>query len=110
MIQCRNGICLGKGEVLLPIIVGFIFACVAPTGCTDSEEDRIVSKEEAIKIAINKAKELDYSIEDMRIRTTKKRNEIIVHFSLKDLTRTGAGLTITIDVSTRKIVKVDRWQ
>ena len=110
MIQCRNGICLGKGEVLLPIIVGFIFACVAPTGCSNSKEVPIMSEKEAVKIATQKAEELDYIVENMNIKTKKKNSEIIVHFSLKGLTRTGAGLTITIDTSTRKIVKVDRWQ
>ena len=92
---------IGKRPYLLAL--GFIFLCVIATGCPDSKEEPIMSEKEAVKIATQKAEELDYIVENMNIKTKKTNSEIVVYFYPKQVEGSfisGGDLTITIDTST----------
>lgn len=78
------------------------------------EEDFLMKDEEAIKVAVDKAKELKYDVDKMDIKIEKSDTIISIYLSPKqnenNTVTLGGDITIKIDKKTRKIVEIKRWQ
>jgi len=71
-------------------------------------EDRTM-KDKAVAIASEKAKELGYSLEKMKLKVTRVGTLFMVYFGPKEMVL-GGDLTIKIDSTTWQIVEIQRGQ
>lgn len=103
-------------KVILLASLCFILLLSIQYGCKRSSETSIVDtkkaeamKEKAITIAKDKAKELGYSLGEMTMKVTAKKDAVIVYFAPK-ATMLGGDLTIKIDTKAEEIIEIERGQ
>ena len=66
-------------------------------------------KNKAVAIASEKAKELGYSLEKMRLKVTRDGIFFVVYFGPKEMVL-GGDLTVKIDSTTWQIADIQRGQ